>query len=285
MGKKLSLRLSDREITTERPAFIMGIVNCTPDSFYDKSRGGYDQAARLSDEGADIIDIGGESTRPGSEYITEEEEIRRIIPVIESFRKKYSVPVSVDTRKSRVMKAALDAGADIVNDISSFEDDPLMADLAAKSGAPVILMHKRGIPINMQKDTAYGDIFREVDAYLSSRADFAVSKGIDSDKIIIDPGIGFGKSLEGNISLIRNCGRLCGGKYPVLMALSRKTCIGELTGRDTAERLFGTLAANLLSVIRGATLVRVHDVAPCVDSMNVLKGIGLDSDDIPIETR
>ena len=276
--EKTSLKLSGRTIYTERPAFVMGIVNATPDSFYGKSRGGYDHAARLIDEGADIIDIGGESTRPGADYVSAEEEIKRIVPVIKEIRRNHSIPISVDTRKAEVMKAALDAGADILNDVSALEDDPDCADLASSTGIPVILMHKRGIPSNMQDDTSYGNIFTEVDSYLRSRVDFALSRGISEDKIIVDPGIGFGKSLEGNLSLIRNCGRLCGGKYPVLMALSRKTCIGQLTGRDADGRLYGTMTANLLSVIRGARLLRVHDVAPCVDSLNVLFGIENASD-------
>lgn len=281
--ENLSLKLADRTIHTSRPAFVMGIVNCTPDSFYEKSRGGYDEAARLIDEGADIIDIGGESTRPGADYVSEDEEMARVVPVVESIRKKFSTPISVDTRKASVMKAALDAGADIVNDVSALEDDPEMAGLAASKKVPVILMHKRGLPSNMQDNTSYGDIFTEVDSYLMSRIDFALSKGIDADKIIVDPGIGFGKSLEGNLSLIRGCGKLCGGKYPVLMALSRKTCIGQMTGRDAGGRLYGTLAADILSVLHGATLLRVHDVAPCIDTLNVLSQIEKISDNQTIK--
>lgn len=269
----LRLELADRTIETSRPAFVMGIVNCTPDSFYEKSRGGYDKALELIDQGADILDIGGESTRPGSMYVDSDEEIRRIVQVIESIRKKSNVAISVDTRKSSVMKAALDAGADILNDVSALEDDSEMADLAAKTDIPVILMHKRGIPTDMQMNTDYQNVFREVDEYLQSRVSYAKEKGISEKKIILDPGIGFGKDLGGNIALMRGCGKLCNGKYPVLMALSRKRCIGELTGRDTEDRLPGTLAANLVSVMNGATLVRVHDVSPCVDTLNVLAGI------------
>lgn len=278
--KKLELRLSEKIISTDRPAFVMGIVNCTPDSFYEKSRGGIEQALKLINQGADILDIGGESTRPGSEYISPEEEIRRIIPVIEAIRKESDIPISVDTRKSTVMESAINAGADILNDVSAMEDDPLMAKLAAKTKIPVILMHKRGIPADMQKNTTYDNVFDAVNQYLQSRVNFVMAEGILDDRIILDPGIGFGKDLNGNLSLIANCGKLCGGKYPVLMALSRKTCIGQLTGKDVDGRLYGTLAANLLSVVRGATIVRVHDVEPCVDTLNVLSGIQNISDNV-----
>ncbi|WP_294430903.1 dihydropteroate synthase [uncultured Treponema sp.] len=266
-----SLLLRNRNITTNLPAFVMGIVNATPDSFFDKSRGGADEALRLVEEGADILDIGGESARPGSEYVSSEEEIRRIIPVIEAVRKVSDIPVSVDTRKFDVMKAAFDAGADILNDISALEDDEKLAPFCAETEIPVILMHKRGNPGTMQKNTVYDNIFDEVNDYLQKRLNFALESGIAADKIWLDPGIGFGKDVDGNFELIRRCGELCDGKFPVLMALSRKTCIGEVTGRAVPDRLFGTLAANLLSVQKGASIIRVHDVAAAVDSMKILK--------------
>ncbi len=267
------LELANRNISTKRPAFVMGILNCTPDSFYKNSRGGYDQAVKLIQEGADILDIGGESTRPFSDYVSEKEEIERIIPVIEKIRQTYDIPISVDTRKSSVMKAAIEAGADILNDISAMEDDSNMAGLVASQKIPVILMHKRGNPTNMQQNTDYGNVVEEVNAYLEARVQYAVASGISKDKIILDPGIGFGKDLKANLALIAGCGKLCNGEYPVLMALSRKKCIGELTGRDTEDRLYGTITANLLSVIAGASIVRVHDVGPCIDSLNVMSGI------------
>lgn len=269
----MELQLASRKISTDMDAFVMGIVNCTPDSFYEKSRGGLELALKLIEDGADILDIGGESTRPGSLYVDESEEINRVVPVIREIRKHSDIAISVDTRKYAVMKACLDAGADILNDVSALEDDERLVSLAAQTSIPVILMHKRGIPSEMQKSTDYDDIFREVDSYLSSRADYAARNGISESKIIVDPGIGFGKSLEGNALLIKKCGQLCGGKYPVLMALSRKTCIGQMTGRDTSDRLFGTVAANLISVQNGASLVRVHDVASCRDSLAVLKSL------------
>lgn len=270
--KKFSL--ANRTISTERPAFVMGIVNATPDSFWEGSRGGIDQALRLIDEGADILDIGGESTRPGSSYVDEDEEIRRVVPLISEIRKLSSIALSVDTRKSRVMQAALDAGADILNDVSALEDDELMAALCAKSKIPVILMHKRGVPLTMQQNGSYNDVLHEVSSYLQERAAFAEQAGIEPCKIIVDPGIGFGKNTDANVALIRHCGQLCEGRYPVLMALSRKTVIGEITGEAVSGRLFGTLAANLISVIAGASMIRVHDVKPAVDSMAVLEKIG-----------
>ncbi|WP_191013685.1 dihydropteroate synthase [Treponema zioleckii] len=268
-----TLKLSDREITTSLPAFVMGIVNVTPDSFWKESRGGADHALKLIDDGADLLDIGGESTRPGSEYVDEAEEIRRIVPVIEAVRKHSKIPISVDTRKFAVMKAALDAGADILNDISALEDDEKLAGLAAETKIPVILMHKRGEPDAMQKNTAYRDIFTEVSNYLSSRAEYAMSQGISQEKIWVDPGIGFAKDVAGNFELMRKCGSLCDGKYPVLMALSRKSCIGAVTGQETEFRLAGTIAADLLCVKRGASMIRVHDVREAKDSLIVYNAI------------
>src|SRR5574344_1582352 len=267
------LKLANKTISTDLKSFIMGIVNCTPDSFYSKSRGGAEQAIRLIEEGADILDIGGESTRPGSSYVEADEEIKRVVPVIEEIRKKSSIPISVDTRKKSVMEAAYNAGADIVNDISALEDDAFMAQFAAEKKLPVILMHKRGIPVIMQKNTSYKDVFDEVNSYLLNRIEYAKAAGILEDKIILDPGIGFGKNLEANKVLINRCGELCGGKYKVLMALSRKTCIGEMTGRAVADRLYGTLAADMVAVQNGASLLRVHDVAACRDTMKILSSL------------
>ncbi|MBR4004754.1 MAG: dihydropteroate synthase [Treponema sp.] len=275
--KKRELKLADRIIETRRPAFVMGIVNCTPDSFYPSSRGSQELAFKCIDEGADILDLGGESTRPGADYVDEKEEIERIVPVIKEIRKRSTVPISIDTRKKNVMKAAYEEGADILNDVSALEDDPELAEFASEKKIPVILMHKRGISRDMQKDTDYDDIFLEVDSYLNDRIKVALDAGIEGDKIIVDPGIGFGKDLQGNVELIKRCGSLCGGKYPVLMALSRKTCIGQMTGRDVDDRLYGTLAANLFSLLYGAEIVRVHDVGPCVDTFNVMSALGLES--------
>ena len=270
------LHLADRDITTDRPAFIMGIVNATPDSFYSASRGGIDRALQLIDEGADIRDIGGESTRPGSAYVEEEEELRRVVTVIEQMRKQSDIPLSVDTRKRSVMEAAWNAGADILNDISALEDAADIAAFAAAKKLPVILMHKRGIPKTMQEKTCYDNVVSQVSSYLAQRAAAAEAAGIAGDKIIVDPGIGFGKGLEENKQLIWNCGSLCEGRYPVLMALSRKSCIGLMVGEDDAAgdgRLYGTLAADIIAVQRGASLLRVHDVKACRNTLDVIKSV------------
>ena len=263
--------LADRFIETELPAFVMGIVNANGDSFWKESRGGLERAMSLVSDGADILDIGGESTRPGSEYVDADEEIRRVVPVIEAIRKESDIPISVDTRKFEVMKAAFDAGADILNDISALEDDERLASFAAEKKIPVILMHKRGIPTDMQSNTAYSNVLSDVGKYLSERAEYAISKGIEPRKIIVDPGVGFGKDTKGNFALIKGCGKLCGGKYPVLMALSRKSCIGNVTGREVQDRLTGTITADILSVMSGAFMLRVHDVKETVDSLKILK--------------
>ncbi len=272
----LQLKFGLKRAATERPAFVMGIVNTTPDSFYADSRGGVERALRLIEEGADILDIGGESTRPGYTPVSAEEEISRIMPVIQAVRRESAIPISIDTNKFSVFRAAFAAGADIWNDVtalsgaqtSSNEDgtaaatsEPLIeaAEYLAKTGASVILMHSGPGNIN------------EVSDFLGQRVVFCLSNGVSSDKIIVDPGIGFGKTTEQNLSLIKEPLALCGGRYPVLMALSRKRCIGDMTGRAAEERLAGTLAADMISVQNGAKIIRVHDVSAAIDTLNVMK--------------
>lgn len=269
----LEFKLKDRTISTERNAFVAGIVNVNNDSFWKGSRGGFSLAKRLILEKADILDIGAESSRPGSKYISEKDELKALIPLIRKIRKFSDIPISVDTRKKNVFEACMQEGADILNDISALEDDRQMARYAGNEKIPVILMHKRKNPDIMQKYTEYEDVFKEVEDYLYSRIQYAVENGIDEDKIIIDPGIGFAKDLHANLVLIKNCGRLCSGKYPLMMALSRKSFLGLLTGKTVDKRLAGTVSANLYSVINGAKFVRVHDVKEAVDSLDVLKGI------------
>ena len=269
----LEFKLKDRTISTERNDFVAGIVNVNNDSFWKGSRGGFSLAKRLILEKADILDIGAESSRPGSKYISEKDELKALIPLIRKIRKFSDIPISVDTRKKNVFEACMQEGADILNDISALEDDSQMARYAGNEKIPVILMHKRKNPDIMQKYTEYEDVFKEVEDYLYSRIQYAVENGIDEDKIIIDPGIGFAKDLHANLVLIKNCGRLCSGKYPLMMALSRKSFLGLLTGKTVDKRLAGTVSANLYSVINGAKFVRVHDVKEAVDSLDVLKGI------------
>jgi dihydropteroate synthase len=264
------------------PCLVMAIVNCNSDSFYAPSRAcsekAVERAFRAEEDGAAIIDFGGESTRPGSAYISEEEELRRVIPVIEGFRKKSALPVSVDTRKAAVARAALDAGAQVINDISALEDDPAMPSLCAERKAAVILMHKKGIPANMQDNPRYGDCVSEVGAYLEERANAAIAGGISRNKIILDPGPGFGKSTRDNLAIINRLAEIRLRGYPVLMAVSRKTFIGELVGgkagpRGSEGRLAGTIAANAAGIMRGADMIRVHDVKEGVDLANMLYAI------------
>jgi len=274
----VTLQLAHREIRTELSALLMGIVNATPDSFWEASRfesveAGVERALSMEADGADIIDIGGESSRPGSAYVDEAEELRRVIPLIKGIRKRSTVPISVDTRKAAVMREAIDSGADICNDISALEDDPSLAFLVRDSRIPVILMHKQGNPETMQADPRYRDSVADVSEYLFKRALFAEGVGIERNKIILDPGIGFGKRYEDNCSLIAGLASISSGNYPVLIALSRKTCIGKMTGSDTRDRLAGTIAANMLAVQFGAKLVRVHDVRENRDMLSVLKEI------------
>ena len=232
------IKLNGKIIQTERPAFVMAILNVTPDSFYEKSRGGLERAFQLIDKGADILDIGGESTRPGYTPVSVEEELNRIIPVIKEIRKKSDIIISVDTQKFQVFKAAYEAGAQIWNDVSFLEQSPEAIDFIARENLSYILL----------------------DSHRVSR-----------EKIILDPGIGFCKSNEESIEIIKNTDKIGDGELPVLMALSRKRCIGQMTGREIKDRLAGTLAANILCVQKGAKIVRVHDLCETIDALNVMK--------------
>ncbi|GAB6391081.1 MAG: dihydropteroate synthase [Treponematales bacterium] len=258
---------------TGRP-LVMAVVNCTPDSFFPESRAGgaaeaAERALRAGEDGADIIDFGAESTRPGAAYVSREEEAARLIPAIAAFRKRSPLPVSVDTRKAAVAAAALDAGADIINDISALEDDAGMGKLCAARNAPVILMHKKGVPAAMQDKPEYRDAAAEVRAYLARAAERAAACGIDANSVILDPGIGFGKTLADNLALLAALPRLASLGHPLLVGLSRKTFIGELTGRDVSHRLAGTLAAHAVSVLLGADIIRAHDVRETLDAVKV----------------
>lgn len=277
MSVSLSLP-RDRILATELPAAVFGIVNATPDSFWEKSRAktvesGIERALAMAEQGADCVDIGGESSRPGSDYVSLDEELERVIPLIEGIRARSDVPISVDTRKARVMERAYEAGADILNDISALRDDPEMPALAARLGIPVILMHMQGVPLTMQESPSYGDAVREIREWLLDRARAAREAGIRADRIILDPGIGFGKRHEDNCALIAGLAEIADGGYPVLMALSRKSTIGIMTGRDADSRLAGSLAANQYAIMSGATYVRVHDVAETRDMLKVVQEI------------
>ena len=271
------------DLSFNGPALIMAIVNCNKDSFYPLSRAqgkkAVIKALKAEKNGADIIDFGAESSRPGSFYISEEEELSRLIPVIEMFRKRSSLPVSVDTRKAAVAKAALHAGADIINDISSLADDPNMGAVCAQSSAWVVLMHKKGEPYNMQDMPSYGNLKQELKSFFSLRIKNALASGISPSRIILDPGIGFGKSLKNNLEILNCLDEIFGKDYPLLVGLSRKSFIGELcaTGQklpDPEQRLAGTLAANSMAITKGAKIIRVHDVKEHADLAKVLYAIG-----------
>ncbi|HEY3056180.1 MAG TPA: dihydropteroate synthase [Thermoanaerobaculia bacterium] len=257
---------------------VMGILNVTPDSFSD---GGvhFDQskavhaAMLMEEDGAAILDIGGESTRPGAEPVSADEEIARVVPVIEQVRRRCDMPISIDTTKSVVAEAALNAGADIINDISALRRDPKMRSVAARSRAPVILMHMRGEPRTMQQLAKYDDVVNDVARELREFVEGAVSAGVDKEQILVDPGIGFAKTVDHNLELLARCDELR-AIAPVVIGASRKAFIGHLTGREAgAERMVGSLAAVAAAFHGGAVVVRVHDVRDTVDFLRVLTAI------------
>jgi dihydropteroate synthase len=263
---------------------VMGILNVTPDSFSDGGRffaleRAVEHARRLTAEGADILDIGGESSRPGAQPVPEEEELRRVVPVIRAIRQESAVPISVDTYKAAVAEAALEAGANIVNDISALRFDPRMVTVVARARVPVVLMHMLGEPRTMQQNPVYTDVVREIKEFLAERIAFARAHGIE--RILIDPGIGFGKTVEHNIEILRRLGELRGLGCPLLIGTSRKSFIGRL-GSTTAEplpiheRLEGTIASTVIAVLNGAQIVRVHDVAPMKRALAIVDAVRYD---------
>lgn len=263
------------KLVNDNAPLVMGIINCTPDSFFEGSRknvldDALITARQMVADGAHILDIGGESSRPGSLYISAEEEINRVVPLIKAIRKEMTIPISVDTRKKAVAQAAIEAGADIINDISALSDDPLLVSYAAEMGGPVILMHMKGTPENMQDDPFYDDVVTSVYNDLQKAAESAIAAGIKRENIILDPGIGFGKRFKDNIDLLKATPRLKGLGYPLLIGLSRKRFLGDITGRDAEGRLAASLAANAFSIIKGAHILRVHDVCETVDMVKVM---------------
>jgi dihydropteroate synthase len=243
---------------------LMGIVNVTPDSFSDGGRyfeaeRAIEHGIRLVEDGVDLIDIGGESTRPGARPLGEEEEMERVLPVVRGLRRAVAVPLSIDTYKSRVARAALDEGADLVNDISALRFDPEMVSVVAAARVPVVLMHMQGTPLTMQQRPSYRDVVKEVKAFLAERVRFALAGGLSSEWIVIDPGFGFGKELDHNLSLLRGLSALAALGYPILVGPSRKAFIGKILGVDPSGRLEGSLAAAVAAVLAGANMVRMHD--------------------------
>ena len=257
---------NDWLLSKKKQSLIMGILNVTPDSFSDggkylEKNTAINHALEMIDEGADIIDIGGESTRPFSDPVSLKEEISRVVPVIEGIRKESDVCISIDTTKSQVATAALNSGASVINDVSAMEVDPLMVDVALKFDCPLIIMHMKGTPKNMQDDPQYESLISDIKDYLLDRIDFIISKGINPKKIVIDPGIGFGKTVENNFEIINNLKHFTSMDFPVLLGASRKSFIGISLNLPEEDRLEGSLAANIIGLQNGAKIFRVHDVA------------------------
>ncbi len=273
MFDSYSYKFGDVTYDLGRRTHVMGILNVTPDSFSDggsymKTDVAVARAKQMEAEGADFIDVGGQSTRPGSEEIEIEEELKRVIPVIKKLKKELKVPVSIDTYRSQVAEEALSNGANIVNDISAFNFDPSMAAAVAKHNASVILMHIKGTPKDMQENPEYEDLIAEILLYFEK----AVWKGniAGIDQLIIDPGIGFGKTPVHNLKIIRNMFELKKLDCPVMIGVSRKSTIGKVTGAGVHERLSGTIALNTISILNGVNIIRVHDVKEAVQAVKLI---------------
>jgi dihydropteroate synthase len=253
---------------------VVGVLNVTPDSFSDGGRyldcgAAIDRAVEMEAQGANIVEIGGESTRPGARAVQEDVELSRLIPVLERLVPKIRIPVAVDTYKSQVARVAIDLGAQVINDVSALRFDPGLAEVCAAGNAVIVLMHMRGKPETMQKMEPSPDILAEIESDLTSAARQAAAAGISGQRIILDPGIGFGKTLEQNLEIINNLDRLSNLGYPLMVGTSRKGFIGKLTGRPESQRQFGTAATVAAAVLNGAHLVRVHDVKEMVDVVKV----------------
>ena len=273
-------RVRDRSFGDDAPA-IMGILNVTPDSFSDGGRfadvdRAVEHALQMQAEGADLIDVGGESTRPGSEGVSAEVELARVLPVIQGIRRRSDVPLSIDTSKAEVARAALAAGADLVNDVTGLHGDPDMARVVADAGVPVVVMHAKGTPRTMQVDPSYADVFGEVVQRLQRSIELAAHAGVPRESVVVDPGLGFGKTVAHNVLLLRRTADLARATgCPVLVGPSRKSFVGALSNEpDPRERLFGTAAAVALAAAYGARFVRVHDVKPMAQVARVAGAIG-----------
>ena len=272
--------LADNRVLEYDHVVVMGILNITPDSFYADSRVRsidevINRAGQMLRDGAEILDIGGESTRPGSDSINPQEEIARIVPVVEALRKEYPQSIlSIDTYHAETAEATLASGADIINDISAMEYDEKMIDVVVKNNAPVILMHMRGTPKNMLQNTEYGNVVEEVSKYLKERAEMLRGHNFPKEKIILDPGIGFAKNVDQNLKLMQGLSEMTGSDYPVLLAASRKSTIGKVLGDIPPEaRLAGTIATSCQAVYAGANMVRVHDVKENIQAIRMLEAI------------
>ena len=269
-----------------KSARIMGVVNVTPDSFSDGGEFLDPQRAiahgrELAVEGADVLDIGGESTRPGAAGVTAEEELGRVGPVVDALARDEGPAISIDTSKLAVAEAALSAGASIVNDVTALRAEPELAGLCADRGCEVVLMHMLGDPRSMQENPVYDDVVDDIKAFLAERVEFAVAQGVAEEQIWIDPGIGFGKTVEHNLELHRRLGELADLGRPIAFGSSRKSFIGRLTGAEVDGRLGGTIASNVIAYANGARMLRVHDVAPMRQALTVAEAI-LDPDRVAV---
>ena len=267
-----------RTLDFTRKTYVMGILNCTPDSFYPASRANTIKDAlragrEMIEAGVDIIDVGGESTRPGSDPVPLEEEVRRVLPVVQALRAESDVMVSVDTRRKDVAERALDAGADIINDISGLRHNEDLARLVARRKVPVVLMHMRGTPKTMQREAFYKNTISEILRELQPSIAAAMGAGIDPGMLIVDPGIGFGKRIQDNLRIIKELSSLKSLNFPILIGLSRKSFIGEILDKPVEKRLIGTITANTLAIINGANIIRVHDVSDAVEMVKIIESV------------
>jgi dihydropteroate synthase len=272
-------QLRTMRLALPRRPLVMGILNVTPDSFSDggsflDSRAAIDHALRMEAEGADLVDVGGESTRPYSEPVDLKTELARVMPVVEALAPRLEIPISIDTQKAAVAREAIAAGAEVINDVSALRADPAMLPLAIESGAGLCVMHMQGTPPSMQDNPTYDDVVEDVLALLRTRRDQLVAAGIDAPRIALDPGIGFGKSHAHNLALAANCWRLHELAAPVLVGHSRKAFIGKLLGDKSADRTAGTIGVALALARQGVQIIRVHDVAPVRQALVLFEAAG-----------
>jgi len=273
-----TLNWSGYTLELSRRTHVMGVINVTPDSFsdggqfFEKERA-VEQALQLAEDGADLIDIGGESTRPYSKGVSPDEEMNRVLPVIEALKKELRIPISIDTLKAQVAREALHCGASMVNDISALRSDSDMASVVAQAGVPVILMHMQGTPADMQAQPTYEDVTPEIITFLRKAMDQAVNSGVRRDLVIVDPGIGFGKTFDHNLEILKELGRFQCLEAPVLVGSSRKAFIGRILEKEVHERDTGTMATVAAAVMNGAHIVRVHNVKQAVETVKVIDAI------------
>ena len=277
-GQNFTINWSDYSLPLDQKTHVMGILNVTPDSFADggfhyQTQAAIEHGLLMAHEGADIIDVGGESTRPYAQKVSAEEELERVIPVIKALSKELTIPISIDTYKAEVARQALEAGASIINDISALRFDAEMISLAAEIKVPVILMHMKGIPSNMQNNPVYDDLIPEMMAFFRDIIKLAVAGGLDEKMLIIDPGIGFGKTFDHNLQVIDGLDQFRSLNRPILLGSSRKAFIGHILGNEPLERDIGTMATVAAGVMNGAHIVRVHNVKMAVETVQMVDAI------------